>query len=196
MVTSRPSVLSARVLGSIGVGLLVALLAAPACGGAIDNELNQKGGTSGSSGGGATTPVPTSSPTPQPTTKPPVPTPVPQPDPNGKCRVRFEKDVLDVFQQANCGNANCHGGSSPRNEPTIDPTMPQLTYKAMVSFTLTNGQPYVVVGNPDPTASGLHCNLTGNGAICGVAMPLPMTPLTKAQLALVDEWLACGAPLN
>ena len=102
----------------------------------------------------------------------------------------FAADVTLVLQQAGCGGLACHNGGI--NQPTVDPTSPSLTYKSLTTFTMSTGDPYVAVGDPDPKASGMFCNLRGD---CGVRMPLGGR-LTSKQLAVIDSWLACGAPFN
>jgi hypothetical protein len=74
----------------------------------------------------------------------------------------------------------------------MDPTSPALTYKSLVGFTMSTGEPYVAIGSTDPKASGITCNLRGS---CGTRMPIG-GKLSSNQLAVIDSWLACGAPFN
>ncbi len=188
----RPSVKSVKGKSVKGKSVegsfaLLALLTAAACGGAVDNsDLFKKNGTTSSSGGTPTaTPTATSTPPSGPTANPPPPPPAPT-----TCDVSFAADVTLVLQQAGCGGLACHNGGI--NRPTVDPTSPSLTYKSLTTFTMSTGDPYVAVGDPDPKASGMFCNLRGD---CGVRMPLGGR-LTSKQLAVIDSWLACGAPFN
>jgi len=96
-----------------------------------------------------------------------------------------------VFASNGCAGAACHGGSQPRNDPPIDLANAAATYKELVGFTMSNGQPYVVPQSP-PKSSGISCNLRG---ACGVPMPIG-SKLTSKQLQVIDDWLSCGAPLN
>jgi hypothetical protein len=95
---------------------------------------------------------------------------------------------MAIFAQAGCTNAACHGGAL--NPPTITSDA-AVTYKAITSFTLSDGTPYVVSGGK-PKDSGLFCNVRGD---CGVRMP-PQRKLDSKELDVIDEWLACGAPFN
>src|SRR4051812_7727237 len=155
------------VVGLASLGLVVVVVGA-ACGGAIDNTdlFNKDQGTSGSSGA---TPTATATTTPTPTaTGGPVPAPTPQPKPDPACVVSFSKNVMTVLVENGCTNTMCHGGGTPYNEPGISANDAALTYKNLVTFTLSTGKRYVVVGNTAPKASGIFCNLRSN---CGVGMP-------------------------
>jgi len=168
---------------------VLAVVVIAACGGAVDNsDLFKKGSGTTTSGGTPTaTPTATSTPPSLPTASPPVP----QPQPAPACDVSFATDVMQVFDQAGCSDASCHGASL--NAPEIDPTSPALTYKTITSFTLSSGEAYVALGTTVPKASGMFCNFRGN---CGVRMPLGGDKLTSKQLSIMDTWLACGAPFN
>jgi hypothetical protein len=131
--------------------------------------------------------VPPSSPSPT--------TPDPSIVPPPPCSASFATQVMQIFVDRSCSNSSCHGGQLPRNEPSIDPTNLYATWNGFRAFTLSIGRPYVTRVPGDPTASGMSCNLRGE---CGVSM-LPLiggTPLTPADAATIDAWLACGAPFN
>lgn len=176
-------------LGPLLASALSGSMILAACGGAIDNgDLYKKDqGSASSSGASGSTPAPTATATTLPAPGPPSSPPKPAP----KCEFSFQADVLTVFVQANCTNANCHGGPLPRNLPRIDASDPASTYKEFLAFRTSNGKPYVVMST-NPSASAMSCNLR---ASCGVAMP-PNDKLSPKELAVIDGWLACGAPLN
>ncbi|MDB4936989.1 MAG: hypothetical protein JWP87_3961 [Labilithrix sp.] len=178
---------SVSCLAWFGAGIAIM---AVACGGAIDSDdLFGKGqGTTSGTSGGTTTPAPTTSATTSPT---PAPVP-PTPKPTTKCDVSFKQDVLDVFANAKCSTAACHGPPATLNEPGIDANSAPFTYKTITTFKLSTGQPYVVVGSTDPKASGMYCNLRGD---CGARMPVG-DKLSSNDLDVIDTWLACGAPFN
>lgn len=167
----------------------LALVVVAACGGAVDNSdlYKKSGGTTTTSGG---TPTATATATANPPTAPTMLPPVPQPKPDPKCGVSFSTDVMQVFAQTGCMSTGCHKGNI--NDPEMDATSPALTYKSLVSFTLSNGQPYVAVGTTSPKSSSISCNLRHQ---CGVGMPLG-DKLDSNQLDVIDQWLACGAPFN
>jgi hypothetical protein len=181
---ATPAIALGVVAGTIGLTIVTG-----ACGGAIDNgELFQEGSSSGASG---TTPTPTSTPPSKPTATPtPAPTSSP-PKPNDKpCVVSFEKDVLQLFEDYDCTSSSCHGGNL--NAPRITASNPTGTYQALKSFKLSTGKAYVAVGATDPKSSAMYCNLRGQ---CGVPMPIG-DKLDEEELQVIDDWLACGAPLN
>jgi hypothetical protein len=166
----------------------LALIVVAACGGAVDNTdlFKKSNGTTTTTGTPTATPTATSSPT----TLPPSTPTVPPTKPDPQCGVSFAADVMQVFDQAGCASLACHGGEV--NAPSMDQTSPALTYKSLINFTLSNGDPYVEIGNTDPKASSITCNLRGN---CGTRMPLT-GKLNSNQLSVIDGWIACGAPFN
>ena len=183
---ATPAIALGVVAGTIGLTVVTG-----ACGGAIDNsELFQEGASSSSGASGAT-PQPTSTPPSKPTaTPPPAPTSSP-PKPNDKpCVVSFKQDVLQLFDDYDCTSSACHGGNV--NEPRISVNNPTATYQGLKNFKLSTGKAYVVVGATDPKTSGMSCNLRGE---CGVSMPVG-DKLDAEELKIIDDWLACGAPLN
>lgn len=164
------------------------LIVGAACGGAVDNsDLFKKSNGTTTTSGGTPTATPTATATPQPTT---TSTPIPQPKPDPQCGVSFATDVMQVFDQAGCASNACHGGGV--NAPEMDQTSPSLTYKSLVGFTASNGDPYVAAGSADPMASAISCNLRGG---CGPRMPIG-GKLNSNQLSIIDAWLRCGAPFN
>jgi len=57
---------------------------------------------------------------------------------------------------------------------------------------MSDGRQYVSQSSADPRDSGIVCNL---GGACGVRMPIG-SQASNEDIALVEEWLACGAPNN
>ena len=168
---------------------LLGLVVVAACGGAVDNsDLYSKGGGQTASSGGAPTATATATATPPsaPTTTPQVPPPTPA----AKCGVSFSTDVMQVFVHTGCTANGCHKGNF--NDPPMDASSPSSTYKSLTNFTLSNGKPYVAVGNTNPKASMIFCNLRNQ---CGAGMPIG-GKLDSTQLDVIDTWLACGAPFN
>lgn len=178
------------------VAALVAACAAASsgCGGKVVHYLDHGAATDTPSSSGETpdpepSPVgPPSSDAPPPATPPPTPTRAPA----TPCAVSFAGDVLPTFMGERCTVAACHGGTNPPNLPRIDPSAPMSTWQSLRTFLMSDGRLYVVAGSVDPAASGIHCNLRRE---CGVGMPLGGTA-SDADLAIVDAWLACGAPPN
>jgi hypothetical protein len=165
--------------------LALAVVVLAACGGAIDNGdlFSKDQGTSSGAPGATTTPTATAQPT---ASSAPKPSP-----PSATCGTSFKNDVMLVFQQTACSNLECHGGPLPKNPPRVDTLDAAATYKELLGFVLSDGSPYVVQSK-DPKDSSLNCNLRDN---CGVGMPIGRK-ISSKQLAVVDAWLACGAPFN
>ena len=95
-----------------------------------------------------------------------------------------------------CGDSACHGGlQSPR--VTGDA---KSTYASFAAFTMTPPAaplPFVLPGSTSPGQSGFECSLSSGS--CGPEMPLTQAgaqPLTKTDVAIIDQWVRCGAPDN
>lgn len=114
------------------------------------------------------------------------------------CAVSFAKDVLGAFGRStpNCSQANCHGGSTPQNQPPIDTNDATSTWTRFTQFQLDD-KFYVNPCSNDPKASGILCNLysADTSGACGVHMP-QSGQLAADDLAKVEAWLKCGAPNN
>lgn len=112
----------------------------------------------------------------------------------GACRVSF-KAILASFKAANCQTAgSCHGGTTPPNQPRIDPDDPNGTWAEFASFKLSNGKLYINPCSTDPAQSTIGCNVNA-AAPCGAVMP-PGVGLPANIVADIDTWLTCGAPNN
>jgi len=125
------------------------------------------------------------------------------PDPD--CEVSFTTDVFPVLEnKAKCGSSGCHlmatNGFQFPNAP-VDARL------ALLDYTYQGASPYVVPC--DAASSKLSCNLRIEGnaegpfGACGSQMPKALAsdtiadaPLTVEELALVTDWIDCGAPAN
>jgi hypothetical protein len=92
--------------------------------------------------------------------------------------------------------SSCHGGlQSPLM--TADPS---VTYAHLAAYTMHLGPqrlPYLLPGEPDPSKSGIECNLTSDA--CGNRMPLTSNGarlLDAQQSQVLDAWVRCGSPDN
>jgi len=125
-------------------------------------------------------------------------------DPDPTCAVKFEADVFPILDAtAKCATgALCHGtdGSSPGGL-TLEAGNPDSYYDVLTSFVMESGDDYVVAC--DPGSSKLLCNLQASDGDnphgeCGKA-PMPVSPAdapTLAQIKVIEDWIACGAPNN
>lgn len=188
------------ILRLLHVLFILAAVTTSGCGGKVIND-GLGGATHGErmSGDTDTNDTSASSPSPAfpnvPPSSPPspsTPSDPPSSPTDDTCSVSFKRDVLSLMTQLQCTNASCHGGTSPVNSPRIDAASPSATRAALVSFVMSDGRPYVVPSSVDPRDSGIVCNL---GGACGVRMPLG-GGATNAEIAIVEQWLACGAPDN
>ncbi len=117
------------------------------------------------------------------------------------CTVHWSADIFPKMMSTGawkCANASCHGGVTPPR--MTDDAM--ATYAALTSFNGTDstGKYYIVPCNTDTTVSQIECSLSATGT-CGHLMPLTAnppgaTPLSPADLQLIDSWVKCGAPNN
>lgn len=114
----------------------------------------------------------------------------------GACAVKFSTDILAIFGTANCQNTACHGGTSPRNEPGIEPSDGNGTWTKFQAFTMSTGIPYIDPCTTDDLASAMGQNLLENtGAKGGTHMPQG-AQLEQADIDKVNTWLKCGSPNN
>jgi len=115
------------------------------------------------------------------------------PPPATPCGTSFRTTVMPTLQEHGCATSQCHGGASPRNLPQIDPADPEGTWSRFHGFTLSNGQRYLAPTATIPAASAMHCHLRGE---CGTSMLGLASAFSPKELAEIDDWLACGAPLD
>ena len=173
--------------------VLLVLLSLSACGGKTIEGARNEGAASEAQPAAPSEPVEPGPPSAPPA--PPTPTPTPTPAPVTPCGPSFRYDVLQTLKDRGCTNSSCHGGTSPLNQPRIDGRDFYATWSAPRAFTLSTGQPYVASADSTPTASAMHCHLRGE---CGLPMSNFITAgaVSPTELAVIEEWLACGAPFD
>lgn len=125
-------------------------------------------------------------------------------DPN--CSVKWGANIfagiIDTTETGCTATSVCHG--SGKGGITIESGKPHEAYLAFTSYTLLDqpgpAKSYIVPCDKD--ASGILCNakpesgMTNPYGACGSLMPLLGTNLTMAQLNMIADWIACGAPEN
>lgn len=120
--------------------------------------------------------------------------------PSPTCAVTFKTDIMNIFKAANCQTAvSCHGGTTPPNQPRIDPDDAAGTYTSMTAFKLSTGKIYVNPCSLDETQSTVASNVDATAAAAerGALMPLGVAAgLPAADITKIKEWLKCGSPNN
>jgi len=93
-----------------------------------------------------------------------------------------------------CATGGCHGGTTPTFSPALDQA---LAYAAIVGVPSLGVPGVLLVAPGDPENSylvqktrGTQSNVGGGGA----RMPMSDTPLDDADQALLENWIANGAP--
>jgi hypothetical protein len=112
----------------------------------------------------------------------------------GTCEVTF-KAILETFRAANCQAAGCHGGTSPPNQPRINPDDPNGMWAEFAAFKLSNGKLYINPCSTDPAQSTIGCNVDLAKPCGSQVMPIG-TGLPANVVQDIDKWLKCGAPNN
>ena len=127
------------------------------------------GGTGGTGGGGGTTPPP-----------------------NASTIVPTWYGVQANILQPRC--VGCHGGSAPFAGLSweVDQYATIVT-DARMSTEITNMRE---VQPGDPNASYMYWKITGNPGILFARMPADGTVLDPALIAVIEQWIADGAPLG
>jgi len=115
----------------------------------------------------------------------------------GACATSFKSGVLAAFQAGGCAAVGCHGGSTPANQPPIDPNDGPGTWAQFAAFKLTNGKPYINPCSTDPAASTIAANVNPNAPAAdrGTLMP-PGAVGLPAAIATIEAWQRCGSPNN
>ena len=115
------------------------------------------------------------------------------------------QDVAPLFQ-ASCGfGASCHGTAQPAGlvRLTLDADYDAAALLARLKGKSTR-EPSLALVNPGDTASSfLWHKVTGDftglpcaASSCGERMPQRSTPLAAEDLALLQQWIQQGAPLD
>ncbi len=111
-------------------------------------------------------------------------------------------DVLDVIvdpARGNCSSLGCHGAAVGAQTDIYLPVAdPVAFYNGLLDAEGSVGEPYVIADDPGTAAnesldSWMHCNLVGaHGG--GYPMPPPGGLPNPDDVAVVEDWLRCGAP--
>ena len=89
-----------------------------------------------------------------------------------------------------CSEGLCHGESPGAYEVFLPKYDINQFFQNLYAYTGVNGDPYI--NADDPTQSWMFCNLAalpGGGAV----MPIPYGLTDPADVALVKDWILCGA---
>ena len=175
--------------------LLVALVGLTGCASEVIPNYGDPAQVAGGVGGGAPTTSSSGSSTTTSTTATEC-----TPDP--ECDVSFAEDVFPLLDtKGGCAAASpCH--QSGAKGLTLMPGDVAGYYAALTGYTLDDpADPYIVPCDPDK--STILCNLQlADGAQnpygkCGTSMPYTAAASpTPAELDLIKDWIACGAPNN
>jgi hypothetical protein len=122
-------------------------------------------------------------------------------DPSAPCAVSFGDQIYPVLTTSCRGTGFCHGDTEFAASK-FAVTTKSATYDATTTYSIDAGQNYVVPC--DPANSKILCNIVvpggDHGAACGKAMPPmgqePADGVDAAELDLLSQWIACGAPNN
>jgi hypothetical protein len=93
--------------------------------------------------------------------------------PPGTPTVCFDNDVMLIIN-SNCNVSGCHGGGEG----------PRLSTYEEVSKYVTAGK---------PMQSRLHKVITAHSNLMGLMPPKPKSPLTSAQIDILNIWILQGA---
>jgi hypothetical protein len=108
-------------------------------------------------------------------------------------RVSFKGDVQPIFT-ASCALAGCHSTDLPQSGLILSPG---FAYNNLVLVSSTQAAPLPRVQPGDPGGSYLEQKLVAAPGIVGDAMPPNgTTPLTDAQKATINQWIAEGASIE
>jgi cytochrome c553 len=106
--------------------------------------------------------------------------------------VSFSKDVQSIFNN-NC--VVCHQGAGQAGL-TLEPN---LSYSKLVGVASTESATELRVKASAPDQSYLLAKVNGTQIAAGgsgVQMPYGAAPLSAAQISLISQWIAAGAPNN
>jgi cytochrome c553 len=107
--------------------------------------------------------------------------------------VSFSRDIQPIF---NSYCVVCHAGAGQAGL-TLEPASAYSNLVGVPSTESTNGELRVKAGTPDQSyllakVNGTQIAAGGKGG----QMPLGATPLSAAQISLIQQWIAAGAPNN
>jgi len=106
--------------------------------------------------------------------------------------VSFATQILPLL--TTCTGSSCHDDSGPQQGLDLSPTVAHASLVGVGSRECPTTQ---LVDPGDPHASYFLFKLRGNGpCMTGTRMPRGAPALTLAQLVLVRDWIANGAPNN
>jgi hypothetical protein len=127
----------------------------------------------------------------------------------GACDVSFKTDIYEPLLSATgttkCADALCHGNAAAAEGDFFFPDGDASAARAALLGYQIDDVPYVTCSTP--MNSKVLCNMflgagmTNKYGKCGTTMPylqgeVIAEVLTEAQLDLIAEWIACGAPDN
>jgi mono/diheme cytochrome c family protein len=105
--------------------------------------------------------------------------------------VSFSRDLVPLFQ-ANCAGCHDPGGSSG----IILRLSQAESYNFLVNQNSVQAPQLVYVTPFDPQDSLLYLKVSLSNPPVGDRMPQFSPPLTSAQIAMIENWIAAGAPNN
>jgi hypothetical protein len=108
-------------------------------------------------------------------------------NPDNPARGVWQVLAIDEPTRGRCAAAGCHSQDSAAKGIALAADDAAFSAGELKDFRGAVGRPYVELGNK---ASWIACNLRGD-----VGAPMPYGDVLQAgDLALVEEWLRCGAP--
>ena len=96
----------------------------------------------------------------------------------------------DIFTPSCATSLACHSSLG------VDPDLSSASasHSALVGIASSACADKVFVVAADPDSSYLVEKLDGSSSICGSQMPLGLTSLSSSEIALIENWIAAGAP--
>lgn len=117
------------------------------------------------------------------------------------CGVSFKTDIYPFLSTGSgaCGTVSCHTSSTNVAPYPLDGD-PASVWNTLVNYSFRSrantALQYVNICSTDPAQSGITCNLEPKADLtCGSLMP-QTGAMPSGNLALIAEWLTCGAPNN
>jgi hypothetical protein len=122
---------------------------------------------------------------------------IPASDPS--CKINFEDDVYEIANGPNGGNCSdpnnlgCHGKAELKKIAVWNTPQEMLDSLSRYKGEVGKGDPErTYFASTAPEKSWWVCNLRGDN---GSLMPRGTTPIMKPMdIAVIEHWLACGAP--